>query len=311
MSDITKLSANEITNLLANKKISATELTKAYIENSEKNNDLNIFITKSFDSALKTASKVDEMRAKNEKLPLLAGVPIAVKDNISTENIRTTAASKILDNYIPVYDATVVTRLKKNFMPIIGKTNLDEFAMGSSNEHSAYGPVKNPVNTKCVPGGSGGGSAAALASFCAPLALGSDTGGSIRQPASFTGTVGAKPTYGAVSRYGLLALSSSLDQIGPATKTVQDAGLLSEIIYGYDNMDSTSLKNMTSGGIIKYIELAEKNFSNNKIKGLKIGVVKEIMSGEIKEHFQKEVFDSFTKMLDKLESNGAEINEII
>ncbi len=191
---------------------------------------LNAFLCVDRDGALKTAAEVDARRAAGETLHRLAGVPIALKDNMVTHgDMPTSAASKILEGWIAPYDATVVTKIREAGLPILGKTNMDEFAMGSSTEHSAFGPTLNPWDTKRIPGGSGGGSAAAVAAFMAPLALGSDTGGSIRQPGAVTGTVGAKPSYGAVSRYGLIAMASSLDQIGPVTRTVADAAYLNDI----------------------------------------------------------------------------------
>lgn len=222
--------------------LTSEELTAACLERIEKlNPSLNAFITVDTEGALQQAREVDARRGRGEDLHPLAGVPIAIKDNIVTENVETTAASRILAGWIPPYDATVITRLKEAGLPILGKTNLDEFAMGSSTEFSAFGPTRNPWDESLVPGGSGGGSAAAVASYMAPLALGSDTGGSIRGPGSYTGTVGVKPTYGAVSRYGLGALASSLDQIGPVSRTVADAAALQEIISGHDPLDSTSL----------------------------------------------------------------------
>src|SRR5690606_19860489 len=191
--------------------------------------------------ALATARDVDARRAAGERLATLAGVPIAVKDLIATTGQPTTAGSRMLDGWGPPYDATVVARLRAAGLPILGKTNLDEFAMGSSNEHSAFGPVRNPWDTTRVPGGSSGGSAAAVAAFSAPIALGTDTGGSIRQPAAMTGIVGVKPTYGAVSRHGVIAMASSLDQVGPMARTVLDAALLHEVVAGHDPADSTSI----------------------------------------------------------------------
>ncbi|HOY56425.1 MAG TPA: Asp-tRNA(Asn)/Glu-tRNA(Gln) amidotransferase subunit GatA [bacterium] len=249
-------------NLLA-KKYSALELTQDYLQRAtEKNNELNAFITITKSEALQQAAAVDQLIASGADLPLLAGVPASIKDVILVKGVRATAASKILASYVAPYDATVITKLKEQGMVLIGKNNCDEFAMGSSTENSAYQPTKNPFDTSRVPGGSSGGSAAAVAADMSVYALGSDTGGSIRQPASFCGVVGLKPTYGAVSRHGLMAMASSLDQIGPLAHSVTDAQIVFDAIKGQDKMDATS----TSGKSIN----KEKTFSN-----LKIGVPKE------------------------------------
>ena len=243
MSELVKLSAAEMAAKIKAKEVSSRELVEAHLEVIEAAEpSIKAFLKVSGDQALEQAdafdAKSDEEKAQ---LPELAGVPIAIKDMIVTKGIETTAASKILEGWVPPYDATVIEKLKAAGMPLLGKTNLDEFAQGSSTEHSAYQTTHNPWDTERVPGGSGGGSAAAVAAFEAPLALGTDTGGSIRQPGSLTGTVGVKPTYGGVSRFGAIAMASSLDQIGPCSRTVLDAALLQEVIGGHDKRDSTSI----------------------------------------------------------------------
>ena len=240
--DLTRLTAAEMADGLAAGEITSVELTQAHLDRIERlDPSLNAFLVVDADGALATAREVDEARAAGEHLHRLAGVPVAVKDIACTLGLTTTAGSRMLEHFVPPYDATVVTRLRGARMPILGKTNMDEFAMGSSTEHSAFGPTRNPWDLDRIPGGSGGGSSAAVAAYLAPLAIGSDTGGSIRQPAAVTGTVGVKPTYGGVSRYGVIALASSLDQIGPCARTVADAALLHEVIGGHDPMDSTSI----------------------------------------------------------------------
>ncbi|MBQ2643988.1 Asp-tRNA(Asn)/Glu-tRNA(Gln) amidotransferase subunit GatA [bacterium] len=263
-----KLSAKEQRTALLNKDVKAVELLDAvYKHIDDENSKIGAFNSLTKEEAYKTAEQVDVKISKGENLPKLAGIPLALKDNINLKNFKTTASSKMLENFVSPYDATVTTKLKENLIPIVGKTNLDEFAMGSSNENSAFNNVKNPWNLSKVPGGSSGGSAAAVSAYHSTLALGSDTGGSIRLPASFCGIVGMKPTYGRVSRYGLIAFGSSLDQVGPFARTVEDCALLLETISGYDKHDSTSLN----------LEIPEfsKNL-NNDIKGLKVGVIKEL-----------------------------------
>src|SRR5687768_12371662 len=233
--------ARSIRDDVAAGRVSAVEICRQALARIDRVNPaLNAFNTVCHDRALARAAQVDASRAAGEAPGPLAGVPVAVKDNICTRGLRTTASSRILATYTPPYDATVVTRLEAAGAVVVGKTNCDEFAMGSSNENSAFGPVRNPWNLETTPGGSSGGSAAAVAAQCVPLALGSDTGGSIRQPASFCGVVGLKPTYGRVSRYGLLAFASSLDQIGPFTRSVNDAAVALSALSGRDSMDSTS-----------------------------------------------------------------------
>ena len=235
MEEILKKSAAEQHRMIEEKQISATELTKAAIKRiSDIDEKIGAFNSVTEETALKTAKEVDDMVASGEKLPLLAGVPLALKDNMNLKGSKTTASSKILENFVSPYNATATQKLLDNKIPIVGKANLDEFAMGSSNENSAFKKVHNPWNLNKVPGGSSGGSAASVAACEASLALGSDTGGSIRLPASFCGVVGMKPTYGRVSRYGLIAFASSLDQIGPFARTVEDASMLLEVISGHD-----------------------------------------------------------------------------
>jgi aspartyl-tRNA(Asn)/glutamyl-tRNA(Gln) amidotransferase subunit A len=292
-------SASELAAMLKNQEISSEELTLAQLEQIDRvNPKLNSFLQVTHELALSQAREVDQLRAKGEKLSALAGVPIAVKDNLTTIGIPTTSGSKILQGWIPPYNATVVKNILAHRMPILGKTNLDEFAMGSSTEFSAYGPSLNPWDLDRTPGGSGGGSSSAVASMQAPLAIGSDTGGSIRFPAAVTGTVGVKPTYGAVSRYGLIALASSLDQIGPVSRTVLDAAMLQDAIAGYDEHDSTSLPeslgSMTDAA------------ANDSVKGLRIGVIKELTG----DGFQAGVTERFQQSLELLANAGAEIVEV-
>ncbi len=276
--------------------ISSEELTRAHLDRiAAVDGDLNAFLHVSEEEALTTARDVDARRAAGEQLHALAGVPIAVKDVVVTAGQPTTAGSRILEGWVPPYDATLVGKLRAAGLPILGKTNLDEFAMGSSTENSAYGPTRNPWNRDRIPGGSGGGSAAAVGSYEAPLAIGTDTGGSIRQPGAVTGTVGVKPTYGSVSRYGLIAMASSLDQAGPVTRTVEDAALLHELIAGHDPLDSTSLPDPVGA----YAEAARRR----DVKGLRIGVIEELEG----EGFAPGVRARFTESLDHLERAGAEI----
>jgi len=237
-----KKSASEMASALSAGEITSVELTQAHLDQIARvDRDVHAFLHVDTDGAIAQARAVDEKRKSGEKVSPLAGVPLALKDVLVQKGIPTTCGSKMLEGWRPPYDSTVVTRLKETGIVILGKTNMDEFAMGSSTENSAYGPTHNPWDLSRIPGGSGGGSSAALAAFEAPLAIGTDTGGSIRQPAAVTGTVGVKPTYGGVSRYGLVAFSSSLDQAGPCARTVLDAAYLHEAIGGYDRMDSTSI----------------------------------------------------------------------
>ena len=298
MQELLKKSAMEQSKALKNKEVSAVELTSAALDRIKTVDEkLGAFNSLTEETALDTAKKVDEKIAKGEEPPLLAGVPLALKDNMNLIGSRTTASSKILENFVSPYNATVTQKLLDNLVPIVGKANLDEFAMGSSNENSAFKKVHNPWDLNKVPGGSSGGSAASVAACEATLALGSDTGGSIRLPASFCGIVGMKPTYGKVSRYGLIAFASSLDQIGPFARTVEDAAALLEVISGYDSHDSTSLN------------LPVENYRltlNNDLKGKKIGVVKELISEGLAPDVEKAVKNA----VETYKKLGAEVIEV-
>lgn len=299
MNELVQKTAAELSELLTSGEVSSVEVTTAHLDRiAEVDDRYHAFLLTSPEEALAVAADVDARRAAGESLGTLAGVPIAVKDNVVTKGIPTTAASKILEGWTPPYDSTVSLRLKAAGMPFLGKTNMDEFAMGSSTEHSAFGPTHNPWDVERIPGGSGGGSAAAVASFEAPLAIGSDTGGSIRQPAAVTGTVGVKPTYGSVSRYGIIALASSLDQVGPASRTVLDSALLHEVLAGYDPLDSTSLPD----DVPSYSAEATRG----DISGMKIAVIKELGG----EGYQAAVRDRFEESLEVLRGLGAEIVEV-
>lgn len=294
---ITK-SSSEQRKALLNKEVSAVELTQAVYNQVEAVDEkIGAYNSLTKDYALETAKKVDKKIKNGEEIAPLAGIPLALKDNINLKSYKTTASSKILANFVSPYDATVTKKLKENLIPIIGKANLDEFAMGSSNENSAFKIVRNPWNLNKVPGGSSGGSAAAVAAGEATVALGSDTGGSIRLPASYCGLVGLKPTYGRVSRYGLIAFASSLDQIGPITKTVEDAALLLNTIAGHDEKDSTSLNQETP------------DFTSdlrNDLKGVKIGYIKELCSDGL----APDVSAAIQKSIKLYKEMGAEIIEI-
>ncbi len=295
MNELNKLNLSEMIQLLKDKKVTSVELTKASLEQIKANSELNNYITICQEQALEQAKIADELLASG-KGGVLTGVPIGIKDNISTTGIRTTCASKFLDNYVPVYDASVVTALKDAGAIILGKTNMDEFAMGSGSENSAYGRVKNVHNLAKVTGGSSGGSANTVASFECALSLGSDTGGSIRQPASYCGVVGLKPTYSSVSRFGLVAFASSLDQIGPFTRTVEDSAIAMEVLSFYDKKDSTS-SNATRE---KFTDFSKD------VKGLRIGVPKEFFSDSLDADVKKLIMDS----VDKLKEQGAIIKEV-
>ena len=299
MSELIRKNASELVELLNKGEVSSVEVTKAHLDRSAAvDADVHSYLYQNPENALAAAANIDRRRAAGEKLNLLAGLPIAVKDNLTTTDAPTTSGSKILEGWVPPYDATVVTKLREAGMPILGKTNLDEFAMGSSTEFSAYGASHNPWDLDRIPGGSGGGSSSVVASFQAPIAIGSDTGGSIRFPASVTGTVGIKPTYGAVSRYGLIALASSLDQIGPVSRNVLDSALLQDVIAGHDPHDSTSLPESLGS----MAEAARKL----DVKGMRIGVIKELMGAG----FQPGVMARFQESINLLQQAGAEIVEV-
>jgi len=296
--DITSLSAVEMRDKLLSGEISCREIVKAHIDNIEKMEpEINAFITLTKEEALERADRIDEKIRNKEKVGLLAGIPVAVKDNISTKGVRTTCASKMLENYIPPYDATVVERIIEEDGIIIGKTNMDEFAMGSSTETSYFGPTRNPIDTTRVPGGSSGGSAAAVRAKEAAIALGTDTGGSIREPASFCGVVGIKPTYGLVSRYGVVPMANSLDQVGSFGRNVSDAALLLQAIAGHDPKDSTSM----DLDVVDYLAHIEDG-----IKGMKIGVPKEYMEIEIDKSLKDKILDAINILKDL----GAELVEV-
>ena len=294
MSDITSLTLTELVKNIKNKKISSEETTKAFIDRGEKSRDLNTYITEDFSNALLKAKSFDQKPNFDLKLP---GVPMAVKDLFCTKDVKTTAGSKILNNFIPPYESTVTQNIWNEGAILLGKLNCDEFAMGSSNETSFFGNVQSPIDKGLVPGGSSGGSASALAANLTPITIGTDTGGSIRQPASFTGTVGLKPTYGSCSRYGIVAFASSLDQAGPMSKDVKDCALLQEIISTYDEKDSTSIDFKRNG--------YSKELTNN-IKGKKIGIPKEYRV----DGMPKEIEDLWTKGIEYAKDCGAEIVEI-
>ncbi|MEU6175259.1 Asp-tRNA(Asn)/Glu-tRNA(Gln) amidotransferase subunit GatA [Streptantibioticus parmotrematis] len=299
MADLTRLTAAQTAEAIASGETSAVDVAQAHLDRIDAIDEkVHAFLHVDTEGALAAARAVDAKRAKGEELGPLAGVPLALKDIFTTEGVPTTVGSKILDGWIPPYDATLTRRLKEAGVVILGKTNMDEFAMGSSTENSAFGPTGNPWDLTRIPGGSGGGSSAALASFQAPLAIGTDTGGSIRQPAAVTGTVGVKPTYGAVSRYGMVAFSSSLDQGGPCARTVLDAALLHEAIAGHDPLDSTSV----DAPVPAVVEAAR----NGDVRGLRVGVVKEFGG----EGYQDGVMTRFHESVELLRELGAEIVEV-
>ena len=294
MDKLYSLTAMQMKDLLEKKEVSSVEITKSVIDRIEKTDkDIQAYISYNFEDALKKAEKVDEKIAKGEALGKMAGVPVAVKDNMCTRHLRTTCASKMLENFVPPYDATVVKKLYDNDAIIIGKTTMDEFAMGSSGENSAFQKARNPWDITRVPGGSSSGSAATVAASQVPVALGSDTGGSIRQPSSLCGIVGMKPTYGSVSRYGLIAFGSSLDQIGPMARTVDDAALLFETICGKDEMDATSKD-------YKYTRYGDS------VKGMKFGIPKQYFGDGISPEVKEKVYGA----IETLKAQGAEIVEV-
>ncbi len=302
MSDLTRLSAAALAERLAAGEVSSVEATHAHLDRiAAVDGAVHAFLHVAADEALATAGDVDARRAAGEPLHPLAGVPIAVKDVVVTKGLPTTAGSRILEGWVPPYDATLVERIKAAGLPILGKTNMDEFAMGSSTEHSAYGDTHNPWDLDRIPGGSGGGSAAAVAAYEAPLAIGTDTGGSIRQPAAVTGTVGTKPTYGGVSRYGLIAMASSLDQAGPVTRTVLDAALLHALIGGHDPRDSTSLPDAMPD-----LVGAARRGASGDLAGVRLGVVRELGG----DGYQPGVRARFEESLEVLQAAGAEVVEV-
>lgn len=292
-------SASQMGEALAQGAITSVELTKAHLDRiSEIDSDVKAFLHVDSEGALAQAAAVDARRKSGEKLSPLAGVPLALKDVLAQKDVPTTAGSKILQGWRPPYDSTVVKKLKDAGVVIMGKTNMDEFAMGSSTENSGYGPTFNPWDLTRTPGGSSGGSSAAVASFQAPIAIGSDTGGSIRQPAALTGIVGVRPTYGAVSRYGLIAYSSSLDQAGPFGRTVLDTALLHEVIAGHDAKDATSI----NAPVPAVVQAAK----SGDVKGMKIGVIKQLQGAGYQAGVQKR----FNESLEILATLGAEIVEV-
>jgi aspartyl-tRNA(Asn)/glutamyl-tRNA(Gln) amidotransferase subunit A len=296
------MTAAQLGEKLAAKEVSSVEVTQAHLDRiAEVDRDVHAFLHIS-ENALTTAAAIDAARIDGRTMSPLAGVPIAIKDVLCTIDMPSTAGSKILEGWVPPYDATVVRRLREAGLVPLGKTNMDEFAMGSSTEHSAYGPTRNPWDLERIPGGSGGGSAAAVAAFEAPIALGSDTGGSIRQPAAVTGSVGVKPTYGGVSRYGAIALASSLDQVGPVSRTVLDSALVQDIIGGHDPHDSTSLTDVWPS----FADAARQGLAERSFRGVRVGVVKQFQG----EGFQAGVQQRFDESLELLAKNGAEIVEI-
>ncbi|HEY7854460.1 MAG TPA: Asp-tRNA(Asn)/Glu-tRNA(Gln) amidotransferase subunit GatA, partial [Aquiluna sp.] len=292
-------SASELADLIAKGDASSQEVTKEFFDRAETLNHKTFsYLHLNRHTAMAAAKLADDERAAGKSASALHGVPIAVKDVLTTTDAPTTSGSKILEGWMPQYDSTVVRKLREARLPILGKTNMDEFAMGSSTEYSAYGPSRNPWDLERIPGGSGGGSSSAIAGHLAPLAIGSDTGGSIRFPAAVTGSVGAKPTYGAVSRYGAIALASSLDQIGPVTNTVLDAALLQDVIAGHDPHDSTSLPE-SLGSMADAVRKAD-------FKGLKVGIVKQLS----KDGFQEGVKELFEDTVAKLVAQGVEVVEV-
>jgi aspartyl-tRNA(Asn)/glutamyl-tRNA(Gln) amidotransferase subunit A len=300
--DLTTATAAELSARLGSGDITSVEVTRASLDRiAAVDTDVHAFLHLN-DHALETAAEIDKRRKNGDKLGALAGVPIAIKDVLCTLGMPSTAGSRILEGWVPPYDATVVARLRDAGLVLLGKTNMDEFAMGSSTEFSAFGPTHNPWDLDRIPGGSGGGSAAAVAAFEAPVALGSDTGGSIRQPSAVTGTVGVKPTYGGVSRYGAIALASSLDQVGPVARTVLDAALVHDVIGGHDPRDSTSLTDAWPS----FADAARAGAVQESLKGLRIGVVKELDAPG----FQPGVSQRFHEALELLAGAGAEIVEV-
>jgi len=297
--DLTRRSAAELAALVASGDVSAVEIVGAHLDRiTEVDGDVHAFLHVDTDGALASARAVDVARASGQDLGVLAGVPLALKDVMTMAGVPTTCGSRILEGWRPAYDSTVTRRLKDAGVVVLGKTNMDEFAMGSSTEHSAYGPTHNPWDLERIPGGSGGGSAAAVAAHEAPMAIGTDTGGSIRQPAAVTGTVGVKPTYGGVSRYGLVALASSLDQAGPCARSVLDAALLHSVIAGHDPLDSTSI----DAPVPDVVAAAGRQ----DISGMRIGVVRELTG----EGYQAGVQQRFDEAVTTLVGLGADVVDV-
>jgi aspartyl-tRNA(Asn)/glutamyl-tRNA(Gln) amidotransferase subunit A len=302
VTDLIHKAAAELSGALAAGETSSVEITRAHLDRIVAvDGDLHAFLVVDEEGALGQAEAADSRRANGQSLSPLDGVPIAVKDVLTARGLPTTCGSRILEGWVPPYDATVVARLRQAGLPILGKTNMDEFAMGSSTEHSAYGPTRNPWDLGRIPGGSGGGSAAAVAAYEAPLAIGTDTGGSIRQPGAVTGTVGVKPTYGGVSRYGLVSLANSLDQAGPVTRTVLDAALLHEVIGGHDPRDSTSID-----APLPDLVGAARRGAEGDLSGVRVGVVKELGG----EGYQAGVLARFQESVDLMVAAGAEVVEV-
>jgi aspartyl-tRNA(Asn)/glutamyl-tRNA(Gln) amidotransferase subunit A len=299
MSDLIRKDASVLAGLVSSGEVSAVEVAQAHLDRiAAVDGEVHAFLHVDTEGALASAAAVDAKVKAGDKLSVLAGVPLGLKDILATNGLPTTCGSRILDGWIPPYDATVVTKLREAGVVILGKTNMDEFAMGSSTEHSAFGPTHNPWDLERIPGGSGGGSSACVSSFEAPLAIGTDTGGSIRQPAAVTGSVGVKPTYGGVSRYGIVALASSLDQAGPCARNVLDTALLHSVIAGHDPMDATSI-NAPVPDVIAAAKRAD-------IKGMKVGIVKELGG----EGYQAGVRSRFEESVALIESLGAEVVEV-
>ncbi|MDX6257444.1 MAG: aspartyl-tRNA(Asn)/glutamyl-tRNA(Gln) amidotransferase subunit [Frankiales bacterium] len=299
MTDVTTWTAARTAESIASGEVSAVEVTQAHLDRiAAVDGKVHAYLHVDTEGALASAAAVDARRGSGETLGPIAGVPLALKDVLVQQGIPTTCGSRILEGWRPPYDATVVSKLKSAGVVILGKTNMDEFAMGSSTENSAFGPTRNPWSLDRVPGGSGGGSAAAVSGYLAPLAIGTDTGGSIRQPAAVTGSVGVKPTYGGVSRYGLVAFSSSLDQVGPCARTVLDAALLHEVIAGHDPMDSTSV-DVPVPPVVAAARMLD-------VRGLRVGVVTELDG----EGYQAGVRQRFAEAVELLSSLGAEVVEV-
>ncbi len=295
--EITELTVHELQEKIKSKELKISQITKAYVDRiNEKEKDVNSFITTLTNEAIEKSKEIEEKVNNRELTSELAGIPIGIKDNMCTKGVKTTCASKMLENFIAPYDATVVEKLNEEGIINLGKLNMDEFAMGASTEYSALAKTRNPWNLNTVPGGSSGGSAAAVAANLVPWALGSDTGGSIRQPAAFCGVVGLKPTYGLVSRYGLVAFASSLDQIGPITKDVTDSAILLNVLVGHDEKDTTSL-DMPKQDYTKALK--------NDVKGMKIGVPKEFFAEGINE----EVKNKLNEAIEKYKELGAQVEE--